>query len=303
MKIFMTGATGFIGRSLTVSLLAAGHDVVAISRGAKRAKEILGEKVRIVEGNPAIAGDWLEEVKTSAAVINLCGAPIMKKKWTPSRKQHLLDSRILPTRLIVEAIKSAADRPKVLISGSAIGYYGDRGDEIVDETSPPGNDFGAKLCSQWEAEAEKASELGVRVVTLRTGMVLGRGGGSLAQMIIPFKFFAGGRIGSGRQYISWIHLKDHVGITMLALADNSLTGPINMTTPSPAQNRDFMAAIGKAMGRPSWLPIPSFALKIIFGEGADLPLGGQRVLPEKAQEAGYIFLFSDLSAALADVLA
>ncbi len=302
MKIFMTGATGFIGRSLTSSLLAAGHDVVAISRGAKRAKEILGEKVKIVEGNPAIAGDWLEEVKTSAGVINLCGAPIMKRKWTPSRKQDLLDSRILPTRLIVEAIKSTTDRPKVLISGSAIGYYGDRGDETISEASPAGSDFGAKLCSEWEAEAEKASALGVRVVTLRTGMVLGRGGGSLAQMTMPFKYFAGGPIGSGRQYISWIHLKDHVGITMLALANKFLTGPINMTTPNPVRSRDFAAAIGTVMGRPSWLPVPSFVLKIKFGEGADLPLGSQRALPEKAQEGGYTFLFSNLNAALADVL-
>ncbi len=303
MKIFITGGTGFIGRSLIKSLLDDGHMVTVLSRSAQKAESILGSKVTIIEGDPRVAGSWMDEIGTCEAVINLCGAPILKKKWTDERKQLLLDSRIIPTRLIVEAIKKAKKRPRVLISGSAVGYYSDRGDELIAEESGPGRDFGAKLCSSWEAEANKATELGVRVVTVRTGMVLGRGGGALAQMTPPFKFFVGGPIGSGRQYMSWIHLDDHIGITKLALTDTSITGPVNMTAPNPVTNRDFMKAIGNAMHRPSWLPVPGFALKIMFGEGADLLVEGQRALPKKAENAGYRFTYASLDAALTDALA
>ena len=302
MKIFITGATGFIGRSLTKSLLDDGHTVTALSRDAQKAASILGSKVKIIEGNPGKAGSWTDEVGASEAVINLCGAPILKKKWTDKRKQLILDSRIIPTRLIIEAIKKAKNRLSVLISGSAVGYYSDRGEELITEESGPGSDFGAHLCSSWEAEANKAAEFGVRVVTLRTGIVLGHGG-ALSQMAPPFKFFVGGPIGNGRQYMSWIHLDDHIGITKLALTDTSITGPVNMTTPEPVVNRDFMKAIGKALRRPSWLPVPGFALKIIFGEGAGLLLEGQRALPKKAENSGYRFAYTSLDAALADVLA
>ncbi len=303
MKIFITGATGFIGRSLTKSLLADGYEVTVLSRNSQKATSIFGSKVKIVEGDPGIAGSWTDEVGASDAVINLCGAPILKKKWTDARKQLLLDSRIVPTGLIIEAISKAKNKPEVLISGSAVGYYSDRGDELITEESGPGSDFGAHLCSSWEAEANKATEFGVRVVTLRTGIVLGPDGGALSQMTPPFKFFVGGPIGNGRQYMSWVHLDDHIGITKLALADTSITGPVNMTAPEPVINREFMKAIGKAMHRPSWLPVPGFVLQILFGEGAALLLEGQRAIPKKAQASGYQFINANLDAALADVLA
>jgi len=304
MKIFVTGATGFIGRRLIPSLLTDGHEVTALSRSAVRAKKILGERAKVVEGNPLASGSWQEEVGRCDAVINLCGEPILKKKWTPARKRLLLDSRIIPTKLIVAALETAQRRPQVLVSGSAISYYGSHDAELLTEDSSPGPKefFAVALVVDWENEALKANRLGVRVVTLRTGIVLGRGGGALTEMTKAFKFFAGGPIGNGRQYMSWIHIDDHIGMTKLALTNSGISDGLNMTAPSPVTNREFMRAIGRTLGRPSRLPVPGFVLKLLFGEGAGLLLEGQRVLPKKAQDARYQFLYSALEPALANVL-
>lgn len=302
MKVFVTGGTGFIGRRLVPALASDGHEVTVLSRNASSAADLSGTGVKIIEGNPLAEGPWQQEVGRHDAVINLCGEPILKKKWTPERKKILLDSRLIPTRLIVEAIAGADKRPDVLISGSAIGYYGFRGDERLTEESGPGSGFAANLAVDWEEAAEKAEAEGVRVVTLRTGIVLGRGGGALAQMAPPVRFFVGGSIGSGRQYISWIHIADQIGLIKMALIDKSINGGVNMTAPHPVTNRELMKAIGVALGRPSWLPVPGFILKAAFGEGAALLLEGQNVLPKKAQDAGYDFKFPDISPALADAL-
>jgi len=304
MKIFVTGATGFIGSQLTKSLVSDGHEVTALTRDAAKARSGLDPKVRIVEGYPLDVGPWLDEIGRHDAIVNLCGEAILKDKWTPARKQTLLDSRLKPTRLIVEAMERAKTRPKVLISGSAIGYYGSRGDELLTEDSSPGDrgSFDVSLVTDWEEEAQKAEALGVRVVTIRTGIVLGRRRGALAEMAAPFKFFAGGPIGNGRHYMSWIHIDDHIGITKMALIDETISGGINVTAPAPVINRDFMKAIGKALNRPSWLPVPAFVLKLVFGEGAVLLVEGQRVLPKKAQDAGYKFRFTDVDSAVRDAL-
>lgn len=302
MRIFITGGTGFIGRRLLSGLLESGHEVTTISRNAVKAKALLGDKVSVIGGNPSEPGEWQEEVGRSDAIVNLCGEPILDQKWTEKRKQLLLNSRILPTRLIVDAISRSNRKPEVLISGSAIGYYGGRGDEKLTEDAAPGNDFAAQLCRGWEAEARKAEVFGIRVANLRTGEVLGAGGGVLAPMLGLFKFYAGGPLGSGRQYMSWIHIDDHVAITNFTLMNKNIAGPINLTGPNPVTNRDFSKALGKALGRPSWLPAPSFALRLKFGEGASLILEGQRVVPKKALDNGYKFKFANLDEALMDVL-
>lgn len=301
MKVFVLGATGFIGRHLVNALLAQGHEITAVTRDARRGRETLGAAVALVEADPKAPGDWQKEVGKAQAVVHLGGEPILKERWTEARKQILLDSRLIPTKLLVEAMAEAENRPGVFLCGSAIGYYGNRGDQLLTEESAPGADFGAKMCLGWETEANKAGALGVRVVNLRTGFVLGPGGG-LAQMVAPFKFFAGGPMGSGRQYLSWIHIDDHVGLTIFALGNERLRGGLNMTAPAPVTNRDFAKILGQVLARPSWLPVPAFAIKRMFGEGAALLLEGQRVLPKKAQEAGYKWKFSDLAAALTEVL-
>jgi uncharacterized protein len=298
LKVLVLGATGFIGRRLVPVLLEAGHEVTALTRSAYKARGTLGFKPEIIEADPTAPGPWLEQVGQFQAIINLAGDPILKEKWTPERLRVIRESRLGPTKLLVEAIGRAKVKPDVFLSGSAVGYYGDKGDAPVTEASGPGADGAAALCVDWEAEALRAADFGVRVVNLRTGIVLGPGGGALAQMAMPFKFFAGGPIGDGRQYISWIHIEDHVGLTMLALNDPRISGPFNLTAPNPATNKEFMAALGRQLRRPSWLPVPALTLRLMFGEGASLLLEGQRVLPEKAQAMTYGWRFAALPEAL-----
>lgn len=302
MKIFVTGGTGFIGRQLIERLLQEGHEVSVLTRSAAKAEKIFEGKVIVIEGDPLKPGDWQEEIGKNNAVINLCGEPILDKKWTSERKKLILESRLLPTQNIIDGINSADKKPEVLISGSAIGYYSNRGDEVITEDAAPGDDFGAELCSRWEDVANKAKDLGVRVVSIRTGFVLAKKGGGLAKMIPPFKFFAGGPIGNGKQFMSWIHINDHIGITITVLKNKEISGPVNLTAPNPVTNKEFSKTLGKVLGRPSWLPVPAFALKLMFGEGAALLTEGQRVIPKKALDAGYKFQFENLKDALSDVL-
>lgn len=304
MRVFITGATGFIGsHHLAPALLGAGHDVSIVSRAVERARDIFGPDVTVHEGDPALAGPWQEAAGRAEAIINLCGEPILAKKWTPERKKAILDSRVLPTQRLLEAIAAAPTKPKTLLSGSAIGYYSDCGDDIVTEERGRGADWGAELCATWEDEANKAKELGVRVVNLRTAIVLGGDGGALPAMVKPMRMFAGGPIASGRQYMSWVHVDDWVGIALKALTDAKIVGPVNMAAPNPVRNREFAKTLGKVLHRPSWLPTPAFVFRIMFGEGAALVVEGQRVIPRKALDAGYKFKFENLEAALEDVLA
>lgn len=302
MKVFMTGGTGFIGRHLASSLAHDGHSVTLVTRSAKKATDLFNSKlINIVEADPSKPGEWQKEIEGVDAVINLCGEKILGKRWNDKFKQRLLDSRIPPTQLIVDAIATAKVKPEVLVNGSAIGIYGDRGPDLVTEEDRPGKDFSAYLCRSWEETANKAESFGIRVVNIRTGLVLGDGG-ALIEMSRPFKFNAGGPIGSGNQYMSWIHINDHVGITKLCLLNREINGPVNLTASNPVTNSELMNSLGKALGRKSWLRVPAFMLKLMFGEGASLLLEGQRVLPVKVQKAGYNFKFESLTAALNDLL-
>jgi len=294
MNILITGGTGFIGAALSRELVSSAHNVIITTRRQTDSKEKLTWKP------PALIPP--DTISNIDAVINLAGESIASGRWTKTRKERIMSSRINTTRALVQSMQNVNPGPKVLISASAIGYYGPRGDEHVTEDTPPGTDFLAEVCKVWEAEALKAEELGVRVVLIRIGGVLESDGGALPKMIIPFKFFLGGPIGSGKQWFSWIHRDDIVGIIKYALENDSITGPLNLTAPQPVTNREFSSALGRVLGRPSWLSVPGFMVRLTLGELGDILLTGQRVLPEKALKEGYKFKYPDIDGALRAIL-
>jgi uncharacterized protein len=301
MRVLVTGATGFIGRALTLRLLGGGHQVSAWVRNTDRAGDQLGRDVRLVaaSGGPsALAG----EMARTDAVVNLAGESVLGGRWTAERKATLWQSRIQLTSSLVEAIRQSEQRPRVLVSASAIGYYADRGDQILDENSAPGNDFLARLCKAWEEAAMGAEQSGVRVFIPRFGVVLGLDGGALAQMLTPFKFGAGGPIGSGGQWMSWIHLFDLVEILATALDDNRYRGAVIAAAPAPVTNRAFARTLGRVLNRPSLIPVPAFALRALFGEGASVLTASQRVNPARLSGLGFKWRFADLESALRHIL-
>ena len=298
MTIAITGASGFIGRRLMKALAGGDHKLRVLSR---HAGTNLPPGVQLfvwdaTKGQPVEAS--LEGVD---AVIHLAGEPIAQR-WNDEVKQKIRESRITGTRRLVQALSTASRRPGVLICGSAIGYYGSRGDEVLTESSASGSGFMADVCVAWEQEADLAESLGIRVVKLRTGVVLGANGGALAKMLPPFKAGMGGKLGHGDQWMSWIHIDDLVGIVQHAL-ENPLHGPINGTAPAPVTNADFTKALGHALSRPAVVPMPAFTLKFMFGEMADVMLASQRVLPKAAEAAAYAFRYPALEPALAHILA
>lgn len=301
MRILIAGATGFIGRALIPLLHRHGHTVIAWVRSDTAARSMLGADVERV---PADAGfdALVAAIERCGAVVNLAGEPVLGRRWTAARRAALEDSRIGVTELLVRAIAAAQQRPGVLISGSAVGYYGDRGDERLTESSSAGTDFLAQLCQRWEDATQPAEALGLRVVRLRTGIVLGRAGGALAQMLPPFQFGAGGPVGRGTQYLSWIHLHDLVKIIATALVDDRYRGPVNGVAPEPATSREFARALGRALHRPAIVPLPAFALQAIFGEAGSVLLAGQRAEPRVLQQLGFPFDFPTLAAALDDIV-
>lgn len=292
MRALVTGATGFIGRAL-VSKLDRPH---VLTRDPDRAKEILGSAVVPFAWEAASGPPPADAFRGVDTVFNLAGENVGEKRWTKRRKAALWESRVTGTRHLVAGIRSSAPRPKVLVSASAIGFYGDRGDESLEENAAPGSDFLAELCKAWEAEARAAGEAGLRVVTPRFGVVLGRGG-ALSKMLTPFKLGLGGRLGGGHQWMSWIHLDDVVGLLLLA-AGGSLSGPVNVVAPAPATNREFTKALGAALGRWTIFPMPGFMLRVIVGEFATVLLGSQRVVPAVASREGYSYVHRDLAGAL-----
>lgn len=314
MRLFITGATGLVGRRLVLDRLERGDQVVLLSRDALRASKLFAadanRNITVIAGNVATPGAWQRSVAGCDAVIHLAGAGLADRRWGAAYKKSIVSSRIDSTHQIVNALEMASPvllptrRPKVLINASAIGYYGDTGDRDVDESSPPGpsTDFLVGLAVQWEQHAAAARALGVRVVPLRTGIVLDERGGALPEMIRPFKFLAGGPLGNGRQWMSWIHWRDLVGIIDLALEQRDLDGPMNGVAPNPVRNRDFAKAIGRITGKPSWLPAPRFGLRIVVGEFAKYLTIGSKVLPRVAQRRGYTFLYPDLQRALSALL-
>ncbi|MEO6777708.1 MAG: TIGR01777 family oxidoreductase [Kofleriaceae bacterium] len=301
MRVAITGGTGFIGSRIVAALRDRGDEVVAFTRDPARAPL---QGVRLVQAELEHAGAWQDAVGGCDAVINLAGEPIAGKRWDARQKQRLRDSRVETTQHLVAAIAKAAPRPRVLVSASGIDYYpfarsevADFDDDEVTEADPAGEDFLARLCQAWEAEAAAAEPLGVRVVTMRTGIVLGHGG-ALAKLTTPFKLFAGGRIGSGRQWMSWIHLDDAVAAYLAALDDDRYRGPINLVTDS-TRNADFARQLGAVLHRPSWLPVPAFALRAAVGEFAESLLNGRRAVPHKLRALGFSWSYPELEAALA----
>ncbi len=301
MRILVTGGTGFVGRALIPRLRLDGHTIVAWVRSEARARQVLGGDVELVRaaGPEALAA----AVVRADAIVNLAGEPVVGRRWTAERRRVLEASRIGVTRDLVSAIAAASPRPRVLVSGSAVGWYGDRGDERLTESSPPGDDFLARLCRRWEEAALSAEASGVRVATLRTGVVLGPNGGALAQMLPPFRLGLGGPVGSGQQYFPWIHLRDLVSAIAVMIVDDRHRGPVNGVGPREATSRTFAAALGRALHRPAVLPMPAFALRLIFGEAASVLLASQRAEPRVLLANGFTFAFPDLDGALADILA
>jgi uncharacterized protein (TIGR01777 family) len=296
--ILVTGGTGFIGRALIDSLLADGHRVTVLTRDVAAARKQLPAAVEAIDDLAALEG--------VDAVVNLAGENLGSGRWSAARKQRFIDSRVDITRRLVDWMRTLSRKPAVLVSGSAIGWYGPRGDETLDEDSTPGSDFSARLCQAWEAEAMTAEALGLRVCRVRIGVVLGadggKPGGALKQMLPSFRLGLGGPMGSGRQWMSWVHRSDLVALIRWLVDQGTVSGPYNGTAPEPATNADFAAALGRALHRPALLPMPGAALKLIVGEMAEILLAGQKVLPQRARAEGFAFRFPTLDAALADVL-
>ncbi len=297
-RVIVTGATGLIGKAVCKALQARGYDVVVFSRDPESARKKVPGAAEYVTWQPEEQGVWAGRVDGAWAIINLAGASVAGRRWNDEYKRQIRDSRVVGTRGLVRAIEVAREKPQVLINGSAIGYYGSRNATPLDEGAAPGSDFLADLVREWEAEALAAEAFGVRTALIRTGVVLDKNEGALALQKLPFQFFVGGPILPGTQWISWIHLADEVGIILFALEQDGVRGPINATGPAPQTSHDFSAALGHALGRPSWLPVPGFALKVALGEFADTVVTGQRVIPKKALEAGYEFQYGTSEAAL-----
>ena len=298
MKVVVTGGTGFIGRALCESLRRQGMTVSVLSRDPPQAKALLDPSINVVEWDAATSGAWEQELDAATAVINLAGSPIAERRWTPQRKQVIVDSRVNATRLLVQTISRLPNKPRVLISASGVGYYGASPDRLFDERNGPGSDFLAHLCVDWEQAALGAQSADVRVVCLRIGMVLGEDGGALAKMLPPFKLFVGGPIAPGTQWVSWIHRQDLVGLITWSLTNETIAGPVNAVAPTPVTMKGFCETLGKTVNRPSWLPVPALALRLAFGELAFVMTTGQRVTPRVALGGGYRFQFPRLDSAL-----
>jgi uncharacterized protein (TIGR01777 family) len=290
MRYLITGGSGFIGQALCRSLIDDGYTVVVWTRDARRAHSRLPASVALIE--------QLSDAGEVDAVINLAGENLADGRWTDARKQEIRASRLRTTRDLVAWMAAHACKPRVLVSGSAVGWYGPRGNEELGEDAKPGEDFAAVLCRDWEAEAAKAAALGVRVCFVRTGIVLDADGGALKKMLLPFRLGFGGRLGDGHQWMSWIARVDIVGLLRWLAETESAAGAYNATAPVPVTNADFVRALGAALHRPAVLPAPAFALRLLLGEMADLLLTGQRVIPVRALAQGFDFRYSDLSTVL-----
>jgi uncharacterized protein (TIGR01777 family) len=297
VNITISGASGLIGRRLMKVLAADGHNLHVLSR---HAGTNLPAGVRLSAWDPVRGEPPAESLSGADAVIHLAGEPVAQR-WNPAVKQRISASRIEGTRNLVLALSKLSQRPQTLVCASAIGYYGSRGDEVLTESSAPGSDFLAELCVGWERAAREAEKLGMRVVSIRTGIALDARGGALARMLPPFRMGAGGKLAGGRQWMSWIHIEDLAALFRHALL-NPVSGPLNGVSPNPVINADFTAALATAVHRPAMFPVPALALKVMFGEMAEVLLSSQRVLPKATEAAGLRFQFTDLAAALADLL-
>lgn len=300
MRILVTGGTGLIGRALVADVRRDAHEVVVLSRNPARAPDLApGVEVQPWDGR-TVAG-WGPLVNGVDAVVNLAGENISSGRWTAARKARIAQSRLDAGRALVQAIAAATHKPRVLIQASAVGYYGPRGTEALTEDAPPGEDWLSQLAVEWEAVTRPVEDSGVRRAIIRTGVVLTRAGGALPKMALPFRFFIGGPVGSGRQILPWIHRADVVAAIRFLIDHADARGPFNLTAPEAPTNAEFGRALGRAMRHPAWLPVPGFALRLLFGEMATVLLTGQRAVPAKLQQLGFTFRFPTLDAALADI--
>ncbi|MFU8788812.1 MAG: TIGR01777 family oxidoreductase [Methylobacter sp.] len=297
MNILMTGGTGFIGGALTKELAAQGHTVTVLSRSPDKVAKQCGAGIHALASLSQVNAEDRYQV-----IVNLAGAPIVGARWSRARKQEIRDSRIGLTEQLITCITRLEVKPELLISGSAIGYYGNQGDTVLNEQATPYEDFSQQLCADWEAAATQAEQFGVRVCLIRTGLVIAGGGGFLQQMLLPFRLGLGGRLGDGRQWMSWIHRHDWIAIALAMMADASMNGAYNATAPNPVTNAEFTRILAQCLNRPALLPVPAFALKMMLGEMSQLVLGSQRVVPERLLAHGFKFHYEELAAALNEAL-
>lgn len=296
VKLVIAGASGFIGSVLVQRLWQRGDALVLLSR--KPRPPTAGPNTKWLVWEPGVAGGWEESIDGADGVVNLAGEGIAEKRWTERQKEIIRSSRIDSTRALVHAIAKAKAKPKFLINASAVGYYGARGEETLTEESAPGKDYLAGVCVAWEEEARKAQDHGLRVALVRTGIVLAKGKGALAKMVPPFKFFVGGPLGSGKQWMPWIQIEDEIGLILFLMENANAQGSFNATSPNPVTMEEFCRVLGKVLNRPSWASVPASALTLLLGEMADMVLAGQRALPKGAEKLGYNFKHSTIAEAL-----
>jgi uncharacterized protein (TIGR01777 family) len=304
-RVIVTGGTGFIGRRLTQRLVEKGYEVICLTRNVDRAREEGegGIRIKLVRWDAKSAVGWGGYAEGASAIVNLAGESLASGRWNKKRRRRILQSRLRAGKAVADAVKSARKKPSAVIQASAIGFYGNRGDEELDENSTSGTGFLPQVTRKWEKATADVEANGVRRSVIRTGLVLGEKGGALPRLALPFRFFLGGPLGSGQQWISWIHIEDEVKAIIYLMEHPALAGVFNLTAPHPLRNRDFSKKLGMVLKRPSWMPVPGFLLRLIFGQKAEETiLSGQKVMPVRLVEAGYEFVFPEAGNALADIL-
>jgi uncharacterized protein (TIGR01777 family) len=301
MRIVITGGSGLIGSAVAREMGSAGHEIVVLTRNTSKVGP-LPPGTRAAQWDGKTPGDWAKLLDGDTAIVHLAGDPIAEGRWTEEKKRRIRDSRIESGRAVLEAVRQAKAKPRALLQGSAVGYYGDAGDEVVTESHPPGDDFLAQVCVEWEASTAEVASFGVRRPVLRTGIVLSREGGALPRMALPFRLLAGGPLGDGRQWLPWIHEADEVGAIRFLIEREDADGPFNLTAPEPLTSRDFSRALGQVLHRPSFAPAPGFALRVLLGEMADALLHGQRAVPRRLLDLGYVFRYPEALGALRNLL-
>ena len=302
-RVIITGATGFIGKALCRQLVEKGYEVVGLSRNLDKGRELLPDKVNVVQWDAKSAKGWANFADGAYAIVNLAGDNIGSGRWTQGKKQKILESRLNAGKAVLEAVEQVKNRPDVVIQASGIGYYGNRGDEILDESSFSGSGFLVDVAKKWEETTKKVESFGIRHLTIRTGVVLGQDEGFLSRVILPFRFFVGGHLGRGKQWISWIHIHDEIKAICFLIERENSKGAFNLTAPNPLISKDFFRILGKVMRRPSWLPVPGFVLLVALGEMAkELILYGQRAMPKRLLESGFEFVYPEAESALNEIL-
>jgi uncharacterized protein (TIGR01777 family) len=301
MRIVITGGTGLIGSAVAREMGSAGHEVVVLTRDPAKTGP-LPPNTRAVQWDGRTAGDWAKLLDGDTVIVHLAGDSVAAGRWTEEKKRRIRDSRVESGRAVLEAVRQAKAKPRALLQGSAVGYYGDAGDEVVSELHPPGDDFLARVCVEWEASTAEVATMGVRRPVLRTGIVLSDQGGALPRMALPFRMLAGGPLGNGRQWLAWIHEVDEVGAIRFLIEREEADGPFNLTAPGPVTNRELSRALGQVLHRPSFAPAPGFALRLLLGEMADVLLHGQRAVPRRLLDLGYVFRYPEALGALRSLL-